>query len=137
MRWCRTTSSRYLAWLGVVALACNAAIPVVLAFLLSAALAAPQPEWVQLADGQWRFVGGEFCRHHDDGGGSAGQHGKPSGVPCPVCSLHGALAVALSAPTAAPAGPTTVAAVIEPLALTGVSVGIVRFGYRSRAPPIA
>ncbi|HTV88138.1 MAG TPA: DUF2946 family protein [Stellaceae bacterium] len=121
------------AMLGGIALACNAAVPVVLAFLLSAALAPAQREWVQLANGEWRFVG-ELCSHHDDGGAN-GRHGKTPGAPCPVCSLHGTLAVALPAPVATPSSSVLIATAALPgFAATEPAV-LFASVYRSRAPP--
>lgn len=133
MRWRRTTVSRMAAWLGFLALAFNAAVPVFLAFLLSASLAPAPQEWARLADGGWRFDA-PLCGHRDNGG-AGDQHGKPIGSPCPVCSLHGVLAVALPAPVAAPAAPTAVATLSEPVTAPRLSAGIVHPGYRSRAPP--
>ena len=122
------------AMLGGVALACNAAVPVVLAFLLSAALAPAQREWVQLANGDWRFVG-ELCSHHNDGG-SSDQHGKTPGAPCPVCSLHGTLAVALPLPVVIPCSSVLiVTAALPDFAATELAV-VFASVYRSRAPPI-
>jgi hypothetical protein len=133
MRWFGARVSRIAAGLGVVALAVNAAVPVVLAFLLTAALAPAQPEWAPLQNGGWVYYG-PLC-HHDDGGQTGDHRDKSPGAPCPVCSFHGVLAITLPAPVAAPAAPTKIAAVIEPLTASGLSAGIVHCGYRSRAPP--
>lgn len=121
------------AMLGGVALVCNAAVPVVLAFLLSAALAPAQREWVQVANGDWRFIG-ELCSHHNDGS-SGDQHGKTPGAPCPVCSLHGTMAGALPAPVATPSSSVLIVTVAVPdFAATEPAV-VFASVYRSRAPP--
>jgi hypothetical protein len=134
MRWRRTRVSRVTAGLGVLALACNAAVPIFLAFMLSMSLAPTQQRWVWPADGEWRF-NAPLCRHDDNGSSTDDQHGKPVGAPCPVCSLHGVLAVALPAPIAVPAAPITVATAAETLFTVGLSAGVASPGYRSRAPP--
>lgn len=133
MRWRRTRWLQATAGLGVVALACNAVVPVVLAFLLAAALAPQQRAWVQFANGNWRFIGA-LCRHDDTGGG-ARDHGKAPSAPCPVCSLHGALAITLPAP--APTPPDRVAAVqrVEQPISAARPVIVFAAAYRSRAPP--
>lgn len=130
MRWWRTRASKAAAAGGVMALACNAAVPVFLAFVLAAALAPAH----RFGAGEWRSYG-LLCHHQDDNGNDP--HGKPAGAPCPVCSLHGVLAAALPAPAAAPPVPTAFATFARHSAAIVLSRGIVHSGYRSRAPPIA
>jgi hypothetical protein len=134
MRWRNTIWSKLAACGGLAALAANAAMPVVLAFLLAAAIAPDQHRWVQIGDGAWRFDA-PLC-HHDDAGRGAPQHGKSHGAPCPVCSLHGAVAIALPLPTARAPDPVAVAATAEiPITASEPAVFFAA-GYRSRAPPI-
>jgi hypothetical protein len=135
MRWRRTRWSKVAAAGGIVALAVNAAAPVILAFLLAAALAPAQHDWVRLGDGEWHFYG-PLCRH-DDAGGAADEHGKSHAAPCPVCSLHGALAIALPAPAATPSDRVAVAAPAELPKAAGEPAVVLSVGYRSRAPPLA
>jgi hypothetical protein len=131
--------SKWAAWLGIAALAVNAAVPVVVAFLLAAALAPQQHEWAQLGGGNWQFYA-PLC-HHDDGGdagGTADQHGKSPGAPCPVCSLHGAIAVTLPSPAAPPSDAVLVAtAAVKSATAVAEPAVIFPAGYRSRAPPFA
>jgi len=133
MRWRTASWSRWAAWLGVAALACNAAIPVLLAFMLGAALGPTRHEWVRLSDGEWLFYG-KICRH-DDTGGTADRHQKPHGAPCPVCSLHGTLALALPPPAATPPDRVAVAETTEtPRPVIRPEI-LYSSGYRARAPP--
>jgi hypothetical protein len=117
--------------LAFLALACNAAVPIVLAFLLVAALGPTRHEWVRLADGEWLYYG-PSCRH---GGSAAPEHGKSRGAPCPVCSLHGTLALAPPVPAAGPTDPVPADLAVAPVAATAEPAAVFFVGYRSRAPP--
>ncbi len=135
MRWRGTRLSRTAAGLSVLALACNATIPVFLAFMLAAALGPARHEWVRLADGEWLYYG--LPCGHGDAGGSTHDHGKSHGAPCPVCSLHGTPALALAGPVAVPLA--SVPTALPRIPVTAIAAPASRFsaGYRSRAPPPA
>jgi hypothetical protein len=135
MRGPRTVVSRIGVGLSVLALACNAVIPMFLAFMLAAALGPTRHEWVRLADGAWLYYG-PLCSH-GAAGGSTHEQGQSHGAVCPVCSLHGTLAVALSAPIAAPHDPLPIALPRLPPTVIAAPASTFSAGYRSRAPPPA
>ncbi len=127
---------RWAAWVGLLALAFNALVPVHIAFDLAEAADAGYPhgahshahsiEWIALA----RISG------HGGGHGKSHEHGNGHPAACAVCSALGVLAA--FAPAAA------VALLLPPsAALPAVSAAIgsepagVPLAYRSRAPPSA
>ena len=132
--------TKWAAWLGLLALAVNALLPVHLAFDLAEALAPAQHSANEEAGGAERHLLALLSGHRetespaDDHGKH--QQGHPDHHGCPVCSAFGALTglappalLALSTPDA----------IVLPAALAkvqGKPVGTPA-GYRSRAPPIA
>jgi hypothetical protein len=128
----------WAAWLGLLALAVNALVPVHLAFDLAEALAPARHAVDDEAGSAERHLLALLVGHHE-AQGPANEHGKHQHGDhhgCPVCSALGALAglvpptlVVISAPLPAtlPAAPPLVQ-----LQAAGSPAG-----YRSRAPPIA
>jgi hypothetical protein len=119
-----------------LALLVNALVPIHIAFDLAEALQTTQPrsthskahgtEWSVLAQ----------LSGHSETDGKSHEHGKGHPVPCPVCSVLGALAgftppsvVALPLPPPA-ALPVALAAIASEPANAPLA-------YRSRAPPVA
>jgi hypothetical protein len=135
MRAGKAVASRIGMAFSVLALACNAAIPVFLAFMFATALGPVRHEWARLGNGEWLYYG-PLCGH-SEAGGSTHEHGKPDGAPCPVCSLHGTLALALAAPVAAPLDPVPIALPRMPATAIAAPTSKFSAGYRSRAPPTA
>lgn len=117
---------RMAAWLGMLALAVNALVPIHLAFDLAAAYgAAPERHLAAEAGG------------HRHPAGPADRHGDRHRSDCPVCSSLGSL-ISL-APAAAPALAVPVRfATPIPVAAAAEPHGFVRAAaYWSRAPPFA
>ena len=138
MRWLRTRSSRWAAWLGVVALVLNALVPVHLAFDLAEALEPAHHGGTEAGDDFGRRLIALFAWHHeaadDDGDHHGGRHHDAS---CPVCSALGSLAaVSLPAPMAI-ASPAPSADSTAPWAAAARPAVIFAAAYRSRAPPLA
>ena len=127
----------WAAWLGLLALALNALVPVHLAFDLAEVLAPARHADEEAGSAERRLLallsGHREARGHAD---EHGRHGHRHHHDCAVCSAFGALTglappalLALSTPDA----------IVLPAALAivqGKPVGTLA-GYRSRAPPIA
>lgn len=130
MRSGKTQRVRWAAWLGLLALALNALVPIHIAFDLAEAFGtqsdAHSAEWSVLAT----------LSGHGETDGESHEHGKGHPTPCPVCSALGALAgfvlaavIVLPLPPPAPAPPA--------LAAIGGEPASAPLAYRSRAPPVA
>lgn len=127
--------SRLAAWLGVIALAVNALVPIHLAFDLAEALQPPHHAPRESASLD-RQILGFLCGHEADSDHHHHHHDKPgSQQQCPVCATVSTLA-ALALP-AVPALPVPRATVVRPAAYPAVaaSPAILAAAYRSRAPP--
>ncbi len=121
---------RSATWVGLLALALNALVPIHLAFDLAEAFGAPSDvhsvEWSALAQ----------LSGHSETDGKSHEHGKTHPTPCPVCSALGALAgFAPAAAVALPLPPP--AALPAALAEIGGEPASAPLAYRSRAPPVA
>jgi hypothetical protein len=126
------------AWLGVVALAINALVPVHLAFDLAHDLeAATQREDSGAADHDfsWRLL--SLITGHNDADHTSDGHDKHHHTDCAVCSSLSTLAgfapvsaILLSAPVRIDAPVLLTAIASDPPAAPAAA-------YRSRAPPIA
>jgi hypothetical protein len=124
----------WAAWLGLLALALNALVPVHLAFDLAEALA-PAPRHGAPAaahSAEWRLLA--LLTGHREADGKSREHGKERRTDCPVCNALGTLvgvapvaiaALPVPAPVAMPALPESV----EFIAATPTAA------YRPRAPP--
>jgi hypothetical protein len=128
----------WAAWLGLVALAVNALVPVHLAFDLSEALAPARQSADEEAGGAERHLLALLSGHREaesaaDEHGKH-QHGHPDHHGCPVCAAFGALTgLALPTPVLLPAaGATGLAAALPATEIEPAGTPV---GYRSRAPP--
>ena len=127
----------WAAWLGLLALAVNALVPVHLAFDLAEALG-PTPQH-PLED----EVGGAerqllaLISGHPEADGRVDEHGRHKHGPphqCPVCSAFGALTgLALPTPVLLPVADAT--GLTAALPATEIEPAGTPPGYRSRAPP--
>jgi len=127
----------WAAWLGLLALALNALVPVHLAFDLAEVLAPARHADEEAGSAERRLLallsGHREARGHAD---EHDRHGHRHHHECAVCSALGALA-GLAQPTVEahlgppPAALPTALPIVEPKAFGA------RAGYRSRAPPAA
>ena len=134
MRLARLRRVRWAAWVGLLALAFNALLPIHIAFDLAEAADAGYPhgaryhvhgvEWTALA----RLSG------HDGGNGKSGEHGNAHPAACAVCSALGALAAFAPAAAVALLLPPAAALPAAFAAIGGQPAGL-PLAYRSRAPP--
>lgn len=138
MRAKRRRGRIWAAWLGLIALAVNALVPIHLAFDLAQALAPARHAPEEEAGGAERHLLALLSGHRESGGPADdhGRRGHRHHHDCAVCSALGALAglappaqVALSVPDAV--GLPTALPITQ-----SKPVGTAA-GYRSRAPPIA
>jgi Protein of unknown function (DUF2946) len=133
----RSRCSGWAAWLGVLALAVNALVPIHVAFDLAEAFGpAPSLDAHAAAHGAaWRMLA--VLIGHQDGDDKPDGHGKDHHESCPVCSALGALAgFAPVAPVALPLPPLAAMPAAAP-AIVGRPADAAPLAYRSRAPPIA
>lgn len=128
----------WAAWLGLLALAVNALVPVHLAFDLAEALApARHPADEEAGGAEHRLLA--LLSGHREAESSADehnkhQHGQRDHDGCPVCSAFGALTgLALPAPVLLPVADA--ARLAAPLPATEIEPAGTPPGYRSRAPP--
>lgn len=124
----------WAAWLGFLALAVNALVPVHLAFDLAEALAPAQhcAEEEQAGGAERQLLA--LLSGHREAENSADKHRKHQHHGCPVCSAFGALAgLAVPTPVLLPIADATASTTALP-ATEIESVGTPA-GYRSRAPP--
>ena len=129
----------WAAWLGLLALAVNALVPVHLAFDLAEALApARHPADEEAGGAEHRLLA--LLSGHREAESSADEHGKHDRghrhhPECPVCSAFGALTgLALPAPVLLPIADAT--GLTAALPATEIEPAGAPPGYRSRAPPI-
>jgi hypothetical protein len=131
--------SAWAAWLGVIALALNALVPVHIAFDLAVALGPAHQERAAASghDLEWRLLA-LLTGHVDaDGKPDRDKHHGSNRSYCPACSALGTLAgFAPTSVTALPV-PVTVVAVIAVATIAGEPAKGPAAAYRSRAPPIA
>jgi hypothetical protein len=133
MRAKKSRSTIWAAWLGVLALALNALVPIHIAFDIAQALGAPAPCSSHVEDDHAERHLLALLTGHRDAGGKSDEHGKTHA--CPVCSAFGAFAgftapapPALSLP--APAGLPAAHSIIQAERFAAPAA------YRSRAPPL-
>jgi len=126
------------AWLGLLALALNALVPIHIAFDVAAAVGAASPSFLAELTGHHHHAGSHT---HDRGDGKGHDHGAPAQdkgdaqTACAVCLTLAALAGFVpAAPVALPALPPT--ATVSPAAAIAVVGASIVLAYRSRAPPI-
>ena len=126
----------WAAWLGLLALALNALVPVHLAFDLAEALgtARTQSAHTKVHSAEWRLLA--LLTDHREADGKSRNHGKDRRTACPVCSALGTLAG--FTPTAPPMLSLPVAvAIVTALPLIERDPPAPVAAYRSRAPPLA
>jgi hypothetical protein len=129
----------WAAWLGLLALAVNALVPVHLAFDLAEALASARQSADEEAGGAERHLLALLSGHREaespaDEHGKH-QHGHRHHPGCPVCSAFGALTgLALPMPVLLPVADAT--RLTAALPATEIEPAGTPPGYRSRAPPI-
>ena len=129
----------WAAWLGLLALAVNALVPVHLAFDLAEALAPAGQSADEEAGGAEHRLLALLSGHREtespaeERGKHQHNHHHPA---CPVCSAFGALTgLALPTPVLLPiAGATGSTAALPTTEIEPAGTPV---GYRSRAPPIA
>ena len=126
----------WAAWLGLLALAVNALVPVHLAFDLAEALAPAQHSANEEAGGAERHLLALLSGHRETESPAdehrGHRHSHHHG--CPVCSAFGALTgLALPTPVLLPAADTT--GLAAALSATEIAPAGAPVGYRSRAPP--
>ena len=124
-------------WLGLLALALNALVPVHLAFDLAEALGTAPRHGVPAAahSAEWRLLA--LLMGHRAGDGRSDHPDKDHGTVCPIYGALGALAgCALTAP-AALAVPTPIAIATTLPVIEREAPATPVAGYRSRAPPLA
>jgi hypothetical protein len=126
----------WAAWLGLLALALNALVPVHLAFDLAEALAPAPRHGVPAAahSPEWRLLA--LLTGHREADGKSRRHGKERRADCPVCNLLGTLAGFAPVAIAALPVPAPIAAPALPAPAEFVTVAAVA-ASRSRAPPAA
>ena len=127
----------WAAWLGLLALAVNALVPVHLAFDLAGALApARHPADEEAGGAEHRLLA--LLSGHREAESSADEHGKHGHSHhhhgCPVCSALGALA-GFAPPALAVLSVPLPAALPAALPLIQHKACGTLAGYRSRAPP--
>jgi hypothetical protein len=125
-------------WLGMLALALNALVPIHLTFDLVAALNAEHGGPVHADDGsrERHFLAALTGHHHPHG--KPGGHGDSRHTDCLVCNSLSALGGSFAPPlSAALLGPSLLAAVLAPLATSSTPSGASPAAYFSRAPPIS
>ena len=128
----------WAAWLGLLALAVNALVPVHLAFDLAEALAPARQPADEEAGGTERHLLALLSGHRE-AERPANEHGKHERghrhhPGCPVCSAFGALTgLALPTPVLLPAADAT--GLTAALPVTEIEPAGTPVGYRSRAPP--
>ncbi len=123
-------------WLGVLALALNALVPIHVAFDLAEAFGAAKPHGTHsdAHSAEWSVLA--HLSGHSETGGKSREQGKGQPTPCPVCSALSTLAGFVPvAVVALPLPPP--AAVPAALAAIGGETASAPLAYRSRAPPIA
>lgn len=126
------------AWLGVVALAINALVPVHLAFDLAHDLeAAAQREDSGAADHDlsWRLLA--LITGHIDADHTSDGHDKHHHTGCAVCSSLGTLASFAPVSAILLPVPIRIDALVLLTAITSDPLAAPAAAYRSRAPPIA
>jgi Protein of unknown function (DUF2946) len=129
---------RWAAWLGVVALAINALVPIHLAFDLADAVGPAHHHEPHLGDRdpQRDFLAVLVGHHHDSHDKSNG-HGSDHQTTCPVCGAFGAvtgLALASTPPLPVPAATSVASPMAAP---ENGRAAPSAASYRSRAPPLA
>jgi len=128
----------WAAWLGLLALAINALVPVHLAFDLAEALAPARHSADGEAGSAERHLLALLSGHReaDSPAQEHGRHGHPDHHGCPVCSAFGALTgLTLPTPVLLPIADAT--GLTAALPATEIEPAGTPVGYRSRAPPIA
>jgi hypothetical protein len=127
----------WATWLGLLALALNALVPVHLAFDLAEALgAAPGQHGMPAAahSAEWRLLA--LLMGHRAGDGRSDHPDKDHGAVCPVYGARGTLAgCALTAPPVLSIPVAIVIATAPPVIEHEVPATPVA-AYRSRAPPV-
>jgi Protein of unknown function (DUF2946) len=127
---------RWGAWLGLLALALNALVPVHIAFDVADALSPPSGRASGRAHGlEWRALA--LLTGHADAVGKSDNHGKQHHVDCAVCSALGTLAgfapaAAVVVPLPAAFATATVAAAPAEAPIRAPAAA-----YLSRAPPLS
>jgi hypothetical protein len=127
----------WAAWLGLLALALNALVPVHLAFDLAEALAPPRPAVEEAGGAERRLLA--LLSGHREARGHADEHGRQGHRhhhDCAVCSALGALAGLAPPPQVELSVPDAVGLPAALPIAQSTPVGAAA-GYRSRAPPIA
>jgi hypothetical protein len=123
----------WAAWLGLLALAVNALVPVHLAFDLAEVLAPARQSADEEAGGTERHLLALLSGHRE-AESPADEHGRHHHPGCPVCSAFGALTgLALPMPVLLPAANAT--GLTAALPATEIEPAGTPVGYRSRAPP--
>jgi len=128
----------WAAWLGLLALAVNALVPVHLAFDLAEAVARARHSAGEEAGGAEHRLLALLSGHRETESPAEEhgkhQHGHPDRHGCPVCSAFGALTgLALPTPVLLPiAGATGSTAALPTTEIEPAGTPV---GYRSRAPP--
>jgi len=128
----------WAAWLGLLALAINALVPVHLAFDLAEALAPARHSADEEAGSAERHLLALLSGHReaDSPAQEHGRHGHPDHHGCPVCRAFGALTgLTLPTPVLLPVADAT--RLTAALPATEIEPAGTPVGYRSRAPPIA
>ena len=128
----------WAAWLGLMALAVNALVPVHLAFDLAEALAPARQSADEEAGSAERHLLALLSGHReaDSPAQEHGRHGHPDHHGCPVCSAFGAL-TGLTLPTPVLLPVADAAGLAAPLPATEIAPAGTPAGYRPRAPPLA
>jgi hypothetical protein len=124
------------AWLGLIALALNALVPVHLAFDLAEALAtARQPRaHAMVHSAEWRLLA--LLIGHRAGDGRSEDPGKDRGIACPIYGALGTLAgLALTAPPPLSLPLALAIATVLPVIADELPAAPPA-AYRSRAPPV-
>jgi Protein of unknown function (DUF2946) len=132
----RPARFRWGAWLGLVALALNALVPVHIAFDVADALSPPSGQASGRAHGlEWRVLA--FLTGHSDAAGKPDRHDKRHHVDCAVCSSLGTLAGFAPAAAVVLPLPAASAPVIVAAAPAEEPVRAPAAAYLSRAPPLS
>jgi hypothetical protein len=128
----------WAAWLGLLALAVNALVPVHLAFDLVEALAPARQSADEEAGGAERhllaLLSGHRVSESPADEHNKHQHGHRDQTGCPVCSAFGAL-TGLALPTSVLLPVADAAGLAAALRATEFEPAGTPVGYRSRAPP--
>lgn len=125
-------------WLGVLALALNALVPIHLTFDLVAAIneGQPEPAHADYGSRERHFLAALTGHHqpHDKSGG----HGEHRHTDCLVCNSLSALGGSFTPPvSAALLGPSLLAALPSLATIVNAPSGASPAAYFSRAPPLA